>query len=84
MPCLPSSPARSRGGWEPAPYDAEMVADGGHVLVNEASLWPSGQFVTTELVVTQGFLAAHPTVVDRPAKRPDRGELLHRQQQVGR
>jgi NitT/TauT family transport system substrate-binding protein len=51
------------GGWEPAPYDAEMVADGGHVLVNEASLWPKGQFVTTDLVVTQSFLAAHPTVV---------------------
>src|SRR5215468_2848162 len=34
------------GGWEPAPYDIEMVADGGHVLVNEASLWPRGQFVT--------------------------------------
>ncbi len=52
------------GGWEPAPYDAEMVADGGHVLVNEASLWPGGTFVTTNLVVTQAFLAAHPTVVD--------------------
>jgi NitT/TauT family transport system substrate-binding protein len=51
------------GGWEPAPYDAEMVADGGHVLVNEASLWPSGQFVTTNVVVTQSFLAAHPSVV---------------------
>ncbi len=51
------------GGWEPAPYDAEMVADGGHVLVNEASLWPSGQFVTTELVATQSFIAAHPTVI---------------------
>jgi NitT/TauT family transport system substrate-binding protein len=51
------------GGWEPAPYDAEMVADGGHVLVNEASLWPGGQFVTTNLVVTQKFLAAHPAVV---------------------
>jgi NitT/TauT family transport system substrate-binding protein len=51
------------GGWEPAPYDAEMVADGGHVLVNEASLWPGGQFVTTELVVTQKFLSAYPTVV---------------------
>jgi NitT/TauT family transport system substrate-binding protein len=51
------------GGWEPAPYDAEMVADGGHVLVNEASTWPGGQFVTTNLVVTQKFLAAHPSVV---------------------
>jgi NitT/TauT family transport system substrate-binding protein len=51
------------GGWEPAPSDAEMVADGGHVLVNEASLWPNGQFVTTNLVVTQSFLAAHPSTV---------------------
>jgi len=52
------------GGWEPAPYDTEMVADGGHVLVNEASLWPQGQFVTTNLVVTQKFLAAHPSAVN--------------------
>ncbi|HTS99645.1 MAG TPA: ABC transporter substrate-binding protein [Streptosporangiaceae bacterium] len=51
------------GGWEPAPYDAEMVADGGHVLVNEASLWPGGQFVTTELVATQSFITAHPSVI---------------------
>src|SRR3984957_1050004 len=51
------------GGWEPAPYDAEMIADGGHALVNEASLWPNGQFVTTDLVVTQSFLKAHPTTV---------------------
>ena len=52
------------GGWEPAPYDAEMIAAGGHALVNEASLWPGGQFVTTALVVTQSFLSAHPTVVN--------------------
>ncbi|HSR85333.1 MAG TPA: ABC transporter substrate-binding protein [Streptosporangiaceae bacterium] len=52
------------GAWEPAPYDAEMIAVGGHVLVNEASLWRKGQFVTTDLVVTQSFLAAHPAVVN--------------------
>jgi NitT/TauT family transport system substrate-binding protein len=51
------------GGWEPAPYDAEMLSDGGHVLVNEASLWPGGQFVTTELVATQSFIGAHPSVI---------------------
>lgn len=51
------------GGWEPAPYDIEMVAAGGHVLVNEATLWPKGQFVTTNLVVTSKFLAAHPSAV---------------------
>jgi NitT/TauT family transport system substrate-binding protein len=52
------------GGWEPAPYDLEMIAAGGHSLVNEASLWPNGQFVTTNLVVTQKFLAAHPSAVN--------------------
>jgi NitT/TauT family transport system substrate-binding protein len=52
------------GGWEPAPYDIEMVQDGGHVLVNEASLWPKGQFVTTNLVVTQKFLADHASAVN--------------------
>ena len=31
--------------------------------MNEASLWPSGQFVTTNLVVAQPFLAAHASVV---------------------
>src|ERR1700734_237302 len=51
------------GGWEPAPYDAEMVADGGKELVNEASLWPGGKFVTTELVVTQSFIQANPTAI---------------------
>jgi NitT/TauT family transport system substrate-binding protein len=51
------------GGWEPAPYDAEMVAAGGHVLVNESSLWPGGQFVTTEIVATQKFISANPTVI---------------------
>jgi NitT/TauT family transport system substrate-binding protein len=51
------------GGWEPAPYDAEMIAAGGHALVNEASLWPNGQFVTTALVATQSFLKANPTVI---------------------
>jgi NitT/TauT family transport system substrate-binding protein len=51
------------GGWEPAPYDIELQQDGGKVLVNEASLWPGGKFVTTNLVVAQSFLAAHPSVV---------------------
>jgi NitT/TauT family transport system substrate-binding protein len=51
-------------GWEPAPYDIEMVQAGGKQLVNEASLWPGGKFVTTNLVVTQAFLAAHPTAVN--------------------
>src|SRR5580700_8063708 len=44
------------GGSEPAPYDIEMVSDGGTVLLSEPG-------VTTLLVVTQSFLAAHPAIV---------------------
>jgi NitT/TauT family transport system substrate-binding protein len=44
------------GGSEPAPYDVEMVSDGGTVLLSEPG-------VTTVLIVTQTFLAAHPAVV---------------------
>jgi NitT/TauT family transport system substrate-binding protein len=40
-----------------------MLADGGHALVNEASLWPKGQFVTTEIVATQSFISEHPSVI---------------------
>ena len=44
------------GGSEPAPYDIEMVKDGGTVLLSEPG-------VTTILVVTQSFLSAHAAVV---------------------
>ncbi len=41
------------GAWVPEPYVAEMVAKGGHVLVNEKTQWPNGQFSTTLLVVAR-------------------------------
>src|SRR5712691_6171573 len=44
------------GGSEPAPYDVEMVSDGGTVLFSETG-------VTTLLVVSQSFLSAHPAIV---------------------
>jgi NitT/TauT family transport system substrate-binding protein len=44
------------GASEPAPYDVEMVQDGGKVLLTEPG-------VTTLLMVTQSFLSAHPTIV---------------------
>ena len=44
------------GGSEPAPYDIEMVSDGGSVLFSEPG-------VTTLLVVSQSFLSAHPAIV---------------------
>ena len=44
------------GASEPAPYDIEMVKDGGTVLLSEPG-------VTTLLVVAQSFLSAHPAIV---------------------
>ena len=44
------------GGSEPAPYDIQMVADGGTVLLSEPG-------VTTLIIVTKTFLSAHPAVV---------------------
>ena len=52
------------GGWEPEPYATEMVMDGGKRLVNEASLWPGGKFVTTQLVVMSSYLKDHPDVIN--------------------
>jgi NitT/TauT family transport system substrate-binding protein len=44
------------GASEPAPYDIQMVSDGGTVLLNEPG-------VTTLLMVTKSFLSAHPDIV---------------------
>jgi NitT/TauT family transport system substrate-binding protein len=52
------------GAWVPEPYATRLVdEDQGKVLVNEASLWPNGQFPTTVLIVATSFLDAHPAVV---------------------
>ena len=52
------------GAWVPEPWLSRMVDEAhGTLLVDEASLWPGGQFPTTELAVTTAFLSAHPDVV---------------------
>ncbi len=54
------------GGWVPEPWATRMVHEGGGtVLVDEASLWPGGRFVTTHLVVRTEFLRRHPDAVRR-------------------
>ena len=52
------------GAWVPEPWSTRMVEEGGgRVLVNEADLWPDGEFVTTHLIVATEFLEEHPDVV---------------------
>ena len=53
------------GAWVPEPWATRLAAEGhGHVLVNEKSLWPKGQFSTTVLVVTSNFLKSHADLVN--------------------
>jgi NitT/TauT family transport system substrate-binding protein len=51
------------GAWMPEPYASKLIAAGGHVLVDESSLWPGGKYTTALLVVRTDFLTAHPDVV---------------------
>ncbi len=51
------------GAWVPEPTASELVSEGARPLIDERTLWPEGQFASTEVVVSQSFLAAHPDVV---------------------
>jgi NitT/TauT family transport system substrate-binding protein len=54
------------GAWVPEPWATRLVQEGGgKVLVDERTLWPGGQFVTTHLVVRTKFLKDHPEAVRR-------------------
>jgi NitT/TauT family transport system substrate-binding protein len=54
------------GAWLPEPWASRLVVEGGGtVLVDEGTLWPEGQFVTTQLVVATPFLEKHPDVVKK-------------------
>jgi len=53
-----------QGAWLPEPWASRLVVEGkGHVLVDEKSLWPNGNFATTNLVVATSYLQAHPQTV---------------------
>jgi NitT/TauT family transport system substrate-binding protein len=52
------------GGWVPEPWTTRLVQDGkGKLLVDEATLWPGGKFLTTTVIVRTAFLKDHPDVV---------------------
>jgi NitT/TauT family transport system substrate-binding protein len=54
------------GAWVPEPWATRLVLEGnGKTLVDERTLWPGGQFVTTHLIVSTKFLTDHPDVVKR-------------------
>lgn len=53
------------GAWLPEPWASRLVLEeGAHVLVDEADLWPDGEFPTTVLLVRAEFAQQHPEIVD--------------------
>ncbi|MFI1504094.1 ABC transporter substrate-binding protein [Streptomyces sp. NPDC020597] len=56
------------GAWVPEPTASKLLAEGGKVLLDEASLWPGKKFVITNVVVSQKFLEQHPKVVEAVLK----------------
>jgi NitT/TauT family transport system substrate-binding protein len=52
------------GAWVPEPWATRLVQEGGgKVLVDEKTLWPGGQYVTTHLIVRTDYLEAHPDMI---------------------
>jgi NitT/TauT family transport system substrate-binding protein len=76
------------GAWVPEPWATRLVSEGGgKILVNEASQWPKGEFVTTQVIVRTAFLNDHPDAVKRflqgqvaanayIAQNPEKAQLL--------
>jgi len=51
--------------WAPEPWATRLELEAGGVeFLNEAELWPNGQYVTTHIIVATGFLEDHPDVVE--------------------
>ncbi|MGH8972986.1 MAG: ABC transporter substrate-binding protein [Acidimicrobiia bacterium] len=54
------------GAWVPEPWATRLVQEaGGKIYLDERTLWPGGQFVTTHLIVRTAFLDEHPDVVEK-------------------
>lgn len=52
------------GAWEPEPWPSLLAAEGvAESFVDEADLWPDGEFVTAVLLVNATYLDSHPDVV---------------------
>ncbi len=50
--------------WAPEPWATRLVREGnGTIFLDERDLWPHGQFVITNLIVSTKFLHEHPDLV---------------------
>jgi NitT/TauT family transport system substrate-binding protein len=52
--------------WAPEPWASRLVHEAnGRIFLDERTLWPNGQFLTTALVVSTKFLNEHPDLVKK-------------------
>jgi NitT/TauT family transport system substrate-binding protein len=52
--------------WAPEAWASRLVHEaGGRIFLDERTLWPNGQFLTTGLVVSTNFLNSHPDLVQK-------------------
>ena len=52
--------------WAPEPWASRLIHEGNaHLFLDERSLWPNGQFVITNLIVSTKFLQQHPDLVKK-------------------
>ena len=52
--------------WAPEPWASRLVHEANaHIFLDERTLWPNGQFLTTELIVSTKFLQSHPDLVKK-------------------
>ena len=50
--------------WAPEPWATRLIREGnGRLFLDERTLWPNGQFVCANLIVSVKFLKEHPDVV---------------------
>jgi NitT/TauT family transport system substrate-binding protein len=50
--------------WAPEPWATRLIREGnGRLFLDERTLWPNGQFVCANLIVSTKFLTEHPDVV---------------------
>jgi NitT/TauT family transport system substrate-binding protein len=57
------------GAWVPEPWASRLVNEaGGKVLVDEATLWPEGKFVTTQLIGATDFIKNNPKTISKILK----------------
>jgi len=52
------------GAWVPEPWASRLIVDGGgRLFLDERDLWPGGDFVTANIIVSTKFLKEHPDLV---------------------